>query len=71
MKLFKLQGEKTEKLQKLKEQQERIKDLEEVSKYTFQPVLQSNMYRLYDIENFMRKVKIKRNPINMMKQQIG
>ena len=68
MKLFKLQGEKTEKLQKLKEQQERIKDLEEVSKYTFQPVLQSNMYPLNDIENFMRKVKIKRSPINMMKQ---
>jgi hypothetical protein len=44
MKLFKLQGEKTEKLQKMKEQQERMKDLEEVSKYTFQPVLQSNMY---------------------------
>jgi hypothetical protein len=44
MKLYKLQGEKIEKIHKMKEQQERIKDLEEVSKYTFQPVLQSNMY---------------------------
>ena len=44
IKLYKLQDDKKEKLSKMKEQYERIKDLDEKNKYTFQPILESNMY---------------------------